>query len=254
MKDGVRSAPLTNPPERLAAVADCERAPRLSGGASTSTREAAARSSPRASSRSCVFNKDYRGARTAGDERLFAEAAEALGCSLLALREKANMQGLLDMGATRAGCPATSPHDDEAAVDELEKDWCVVLRDLERPARTSPSSCARRRSRSRSCSARTRSATRSSRGTSARASPPPTSCVVGDLFLTATAALANVVLPLSSAAETSGTDRRTPSGACSGCSRAIPPAVGMETWEILCEHRRADGLPLQDEVRDRSAR
>ena len=56
--------------------------------------------------------------------------------------------------------------------------------------------------------------------------------IVGDLFLTATAASANVVLPLSSTAETSGTmtnaERRV-----QRLERAVPPAGGMETWEIL---------------------
>jgi predicted molibdopterin-dependent oxidoreductase YjgC len=56
--------------------------------------------------------------------------------------------------------------------------------------------------------------------------------IVGDLFLTATAASANVVLPLSTTAETSGTmtnaERRV-----QRLERAVPPAGGMETWEIL---------------------
>ncbi len=56
--------------------------------------------------------------------------------------------------------------------------------------------------------------------------------LVGDLFLTPTAALATVALPLSSTAETSGTmtnaERRV-----QRLQRAVPPAGGMETWEIL---------------------
>ncbi len=78
-----------------------------------------------------VFNKDYRGTRTARDERLFAEIARALGCSILALREKSNMQGILDMGVHPAWMPGYVPTGDEAAIEELEKDWCVALRDLE---------------------------------------------------------------------------------------------------------------------------
>jgi len=38
--------------------------------------------------------------------REWREAAAALGCSLLALREKANGQGLLDMGADPRWLPA----------------------------------------------------------------------------------------------------------------------------------------------------
>jgi NADH dehydrogenase/NADH:ubiquinone oxidoreductase subunit G len=58
--------------------------------------------------------------------------------------------------------------------------------------------------------------------------------LVGDLFLTATAAAATVALPLSSTAETSGTmtnaERRV-----QRFQRAVPAAGGMETWEILSQ-------------------
>jgi anaerobic selenocysteine-containing dehydrogenase len=58
--------------------------------------------------------------------------------------------------------------------------------------------------------------------------------LVGDLFLTSTAAVATVALPLSSTAETSGTmtnaERRV-----QRLQRAVPPAGGMETWEILSQ-------------------
>jgi predicted molibdopterin-dependent oxidoreductase YjgC len=58
--------------------------------------------------------------------------------------------------------------------------------------------------------------------------------LVGDLFLTATAACATVALPLSSTAETSGTmtnaERRV-----QRFQRAVPAAGGMETWEILSQ-------------------
>jgi predicted molibdopterin-dependent oxidoreductase YjgC len=58
--------------------------------------------------------------------------------------------------------------------------------------------------------------------------------LVGDLFLTATAASATVALPLSATAETSGTmtnaERRV-----QRLRQAVPPAGGLETWEILSQ-------------------
>ena len=55
---------------------------------------------------------------------------------------------------------------------------------------------------------------------------------MGDLFATATAQAASVVLPLSSFAETGGTitnvERRVQS-----LTRAISPLPGLETWQIL---------------------
>jgi len=99
-----------------------------------------------------VFNKDHRGARTAEDERLFSEIARALACSVLALHEKSNMQGLLDMGANPGWLPGYIPTSDESAIADLEKTGASLSAISSRGRATSRSSCARRRSRSRSCS------------------------------------------------------------------------------------------------------
>jgi predicted molibdopterin-dependent oxidoreductase YjgC len=181
-----------------------------------------------------VFNKDYRGLRVAGDERLFAEAAEALGCPILALREKSNMQGLLDMGASPRWLPGYLPVADKEAVADLEKEWCVSLReaggadgdvaDLLRKKKIKVAVVL---------------------GEDPLANPDlprdlvegllaADFLVVGDLFMTDTACAAHAVLPLSSFAETSGTvtsqERRV-----QRLAQAMPPRAGMESWRILCE-------------------
>ncbi|HVP40229.1 MAG TPA: FAD-dependent oxidoreductase [Candidatus Saccharimonadales bacterium] len=180
-----------------------------------------------------VFSRDFRGRRTPGDSRFLAAAGEALGCSVLALHEKSNMQGLLDLGAHPGWLPGYVPPDDEAAVGELEKEWCVVLRDLE-PGAEDPAELLRRK------------AIRVAvvLGEDPLGSPDfPADLragllaadflVVGDLFATATAQAASVVLPLSSSAETAGTvtnlERRV-----QPLVRAIPPLAGSESWQILC--------------------
>ena len=76
-----------------------------------------------------VFNRDFRGTRQAGDSRLLAAVAPALGCGLLPLHEKANMQGLLDMGADPRWYPGYQPVATSAVIDEFEKAWGVALRD-----------------------------------------------------------------------------------------------------------------------------
>ena len=81
-----------------------ERLASLSGVSRDASREAAAILA-RSILKVMVFGKDYRGARLGQDEHLFAAVAEALGASLLALREKSNMQGLLDMGASPRWLP-----------------------------------------------------------------------------------------------------------------------------------------------------
>ena len=66
----------------------------------------------------------------AEDVRFFAEAAEAMGCGFLALREKANGQGVSDLGGDPAWLPGYIDTGDEAGLAMLEKEWCVSLRDL----------------------------------------------------------------------------------------------------------------------------
>jgi formate dehydrogenase major subunit len=181
-----------------------------------------------------VYNKDYRGMRKVDDERVFAGAAEALGCSLLALREKSNMQGLLDMGASPAWLPGYVDHEDEPSVDELEKEWCVVLRDLERSGQDVAELLRQKKIRVAIVLGEDPVGNEEFPRDLCEGLAAADFLVVGDLFLTETAKLANVVLPLSSTAETSGTmtnsERRI-----ARLSRAIPPISGLETWQILCE-------------------
>ena len=181
-----------------------------------------------------VFNKDYRGARIARDERLMAEAAEELGCALLALREKSNAQGLLDMGADPRWLPGYVDTQDEPAIEAFEKEWCVVLRDMARGDADNLAGLLREK--------KIKVAVVLGEDPFGSEGFPKDLLdgllaaeflVVGDLFATETSAMANVVLPLCSAAETSGTytnlERRV-----QGLRRAIPPVAGLETWEILC--------------------
>ena len=179
-----------------------------------------------------VFGKDYRGMRVQGDERVIAAAAAAFECSLLALREKANMQGLLDMGASPAWLPGYISHEDAQAVDTLEKEWCVALADIERQGPDVAELLRQKKIK-----------------VAVVLGEDPVGCegfprdlvegllsvqflVVGDVIMTPTAAAANVVLPLCSAAETTGTmtsvERRV-----QRVAQAIPPLAGMETWQII---------------------
>ncbi len=181
-----------------------------------------------------VFNKDYRGARSAHDSRVYAASAEMLGASFLALREKANMQGLLDMGAFPDWYPGYRSVLDESTVDDLEKEWCVALRDLD----TSPNDLGRKLRERKIKVAIVL-------GEDPLGDPDfpeelkvgllsADFLMVGDLFLTETAKAAHVVLPLSATAETSGTitnsERRV-----QRLERAVPPVTGHETWEILAQ-------------------
>jgi formate dehydrogenase major subunit len=179
-----------------------------------------------------VFNKDFRGPRVPGDERLFVAASELLGCPHLALREKSNMQGLLDMGASPSWLPGYVPLTDEAAIDALEKEWCVVLRDMKGLDGDLATALAEKKIKVAVVIGEDPLGNESLPQEIRNGLASVEFLLVADVLLTATAGAANVVLPLSSLAETSGTvtnqERRV-----QRVRQAIPPRNGMETWQIL---------------------
>jgi formate dehydrogenase major subunit len=179
-----------------------------------------------------VFNKDFRGPRIAGDERLFAAAAEVLACPLLALREKSNMQGFLDMGASPLWLPGYRAHNDESAVDALEKDWGAVLRDLKGQGPHLGQALAAKKIKVAVVIGEDPIGSDAIPEEIKNGLLSADFLLVADVLLTATASAANVVLPLSALAETSGTltsqERRV-----QRARRAIPPRSGMETWQIV---------------------
>ncbi|HSK09919.1 MAG TPA: FAD-dependent oxidoreductase [Vicinamibacterales bacterium] len=181
-----------------------------------------------------VFNRDYRGPRWPGDARLLAAAASALGCSLLPLHEKANAQGLLDMGAHPEWFPGYRAVTDEATVEELEKQWGAALRDLDTQG---PGVARLLGERKIKAAIVLGEDPLGLEGLPAglRAGLEAAEClVVADLFPTKTTRAAHVVLPMSSPAETSGTftnsERRVQQ-----VQQAVRPRAGIETWQILAE-------------------
>jgi formate dehydrogenase major subunit len=188
-----------------------------------------------------VCNRDYRGPRHRHDTRLFAAAAAELGCSFLPLHEKANGQGLLDMGAHAAWFPGYLPTTSEEAIEALEKEWCVSLRDLDTGEADVATLLAEKK---------IKVAVIFGEDPLGSEDLPPAIregllavdfLVVADLFFTRTAQVANIVLPLSSTAETSGTytnsERRVQQ-----LRRAVPPRGGFESWEIISQLAAKMGL------------
>jgi formate dehydrogenase major subunit len=180
-----------------------------------------------------VFNRDRRAPRVPGDARLYAQVASALGCGLLGLHEKANMQGVCDLGASPHWLPGYASTGDAAAIAHLEKEWCVALRGTAGAGADLAEALRQKK---------IKVAVVIGEDPLGAASLPPDLAaglaaaeflVVADLFPTATTRAAAVVLPLSSAAETSGTmtnsERRVQS-----LRRAMPPLAGVETWDLLC--------------------
>jgi formate dehydrogenase major subunit len=216
---------------RAAAELSDERLEDLSGVARAASREAAAILA-KTILKVMLFNKDYRGARRAHDERLFSRAAAAMGCSLFALREKANSQGLLDMGADPRWLPGYVDAAGGEAFERMEKELGVVLGDISPPGLDVAQLLRDKKIRVAVVLGEDPVGAAGFPRDLADGLLAADFLLVGDLFLTATAASATVALPLSSSAETSGTmtnaERRV-----QRLQRAVPPAGGMETWEIL---------------------
>ncbi len=188
----------------------------------------------RSISKVLVCNRDYRGPRIARDTSMLAEVANLLGCEFLPLLEKANAQGLLDMGANPRWYPGYLDTRSDEAIDNLEKEWCVALRDLETSTEDVAALLREKKIK-----------------VAVILGEDPLGCpdlpddlregllatdfmIVGDLFLTETGKAANVVLPLSSSAETSGTftnsERRV-----QAVTRAVAARAGIETWDLICQ-------------------
>jgi formate dehydrogenase major subunit len=179
-----------------------------------------------------IFNRDYRGARRRHDAELMAAIAPVLGCTLLPLHERANAQGLLDMGGHPAWYPGYRATADEASIREFEGQWGAALRGLD----TGDVDLGRLlASGSIKAAVVFGEDPLGLEGLPAdmRTAFESLEClVVSDMFLTKTAEAAAVVLPMSSTVETSGTftnsERRVQQ-----VRQAIPPQAGRETWQII---------------------
>ena len=196
--------------------------------------EAAARILAASVARVLVFNKDWRGERASQDERFYASYARTLGMPLLALREKSNAQGLLDMGAAPDWFPGYQPIDDPAAIQTLEKEWGAVLRDLPRPTRDIAAALAAKQIKVALVLGEDPLGNPELPGPVRSGLEALEFLLVGDLFLTPTAEAAHVVLPLCSTVESDGTmtnhERRL-----QPVRHSIPPRNGLQNWQILCQ-------------------
>jgi formate dehydrogenase major subunit len=181
-----------------------------------------------------VFNRDYRGIRRRHDAGLMAAIAPAIGCLLLPLHEKANAQGLLDMGAHPAWYPGYRAVADDGAIEDFEKQWGSALRDLDTRDIDLARLLAGGAIKAAVVFGEDPLGLETLPADLRRAFESLELLVVADLFPTRTAQVADVVLPMSSTAETSGTftnsERRV-----QAVRRAIPPRAGLETWQLIVE-------------------
>ncbi|HQP35053.1 MAG TPA: molybdopterin-dependent oxidoreductase [Polyangiaceae bacterium] len=181
-----------------------------------------------------LFNKDYRSKRLPGDERVIVAGAQALGAPYLALREKSNMQGLLDMGCDPGWLPGYTARGDAEAIDLLQKEWCAAIENLDAPQSDIGELLRARKIKLAVVFGEDPVGYDKYPRDLVDGLLAAETLVVADVLLTPTAKAASIVLPMSASAETSGTvtnsERRVQS-----LERAVPPVGGIETWQMLCE-------------------
>jgi predicted molibdopterin-dependent oxidoreductase YjgC len=196
--------------------------------------EAAAQILAGSVARVLVFNKDWRGERATQDEAFYASYARTLGMPMLALREKSNAQGLLDMGAVPEWFPGYQPIDDPAVVKMLEKEWGAVLSDLPRPSQDIAGLLAAKKIKVALIFGEDPLGHPDLPAPLRAGLEEVEFLLVADLFLTPTAEEAHVVLPLCSTVETDGTvtnhERRL-----QPVRQSIPPRSGLQNWQMLCQ-------------------
>ena len=218
---------------KLAETTSAERLVALCGVGPEAAR-AAAQIIEQSSARVLVWNKDARGARGAEDERVYAAFARAVAAPYLALREKANMQGLLDMGGHPAWFPGYQSIDDKAAIAAFERQWNVSLGDLKRPEVDLATALAEKRIKAAFIIGEDPLGNPDLPEALRKGLRELEYLVVADLFVTPTAQAAHVFLPLCSPVETDGTftnhERRVQKVRAS-----IEPQAGIENWQLLCE-------------------
>jgi formate dehydrogenase major subunit len=218
---------------RVAAETSAERLAELCGVSAEDARTAA-RLIEASVARVLLWNKDARRERASEDERGYAAFARTVAASYLALREKANMQGLLDMGAHPGWLPGYQPIDDKAVISGFEREWCVSLGDLRKPEVDLATALAEKRIKAALIIGEDPLGHPELPESLRKALRELELLVVADLFMTPTAEAAHVFLPLSSAVETSGTftnhERRV-----QRVRQSIQPRNGIETWQLLCQ-------------------
>ena len=191
-----------------------------------------------------VFNRDYRGVRHEGDDRWLAAAGQALGCGVLPLHEKSNAQGLLDMGANPAWYPGYRAVGDPAAIEDLEKEWSVSLRDIDTAPVDIGAALAARKIKVALVFGEDPLGSDALPADIRDGLAAAEFLLVADVFPTKTAAAAHVVLPSAGTPETSGTmtnsERRVQL-----LARAIPPRAGVEVWRLLTELAGKMGLQFK---------
>jgi predicted molibdopterin-dependent oxidoreductase YjgC len=223
-EDKLRGLANETPAERLAELC----------GVGPENAAAAARLIEGSVARVLLWNKDARQARAPEDERCYVAFARAVAASHLALREKANMQGLLDMGAHPAWFPGYQSIADPTTIAAFEREWCVSLGELHQPTMDLATALADKRIKAAIVIGEDPLGNPELPEPLRKGLRELEFLVVADLFMTPTAEAAHVFLPLCSAVETEGTftnhERRIQQ-----VRQSIVPRNDIENWQLLCQ-------------------
>jgi len=181
----------------------------------------------------------------ANQDFLCVLAREAGAGRVIMIRPKSNSSGIELAGVMPTHLPGLKPISDAEAVDEFSRAWESTI--PSKPGLSPSESLERMRDGSVKAAifigedplgcaadAETRARVKA-------ALDKLDFLMVIDLFLTDTAALADVVIPASSFAETSGSFVNC-EGRVQHLESAVPPVCGKQTWETLCDFSRVLGV------------
>lgn len=159
---------------------------------------------------------------------------------LLGLLSRNNLQGCRDMGVAPHHLPGYGELDDDAAVSRIEKAWGSEIN------RSVGLSAWQMLERSEALYIMGDDVLRSlpEAGRVREALTELKFLVVQDVFLSETAALADVVLPAAAFAEREGTTTSLERRVQHLCRAVAPPGEAREDWRIVAEVSRALGTPL----------
>ena len=174
------------------------------------------------------------GLRTPGDLHLVRSIALLLNAPLGVLNEHSNEQGLMDLGLIPGFLPGYQSLHDADSVARVEKAWGEPLREIPAPSAEILTALEENRFKVVFSFGEDLLAPETGRSKVQRALKKLKFLCVADTFLTETARLADMVLPMSTFAESEGTMTNS-MRSIQPMHQAIAPITGYQNWQLITE-------------------
>ncbi|MCD4655807.1 molybdopterin-dependent oxidoreductase, partial [bacterium] len=182
-----------------------------------------------------ISEKDHVGTRDVNDMSLLADLSGLIDGGLALFSEFNNAQGLQDMGGTGDYLGGGQSINDEEACEAFQKAWITDLGELPKPSRSFLKGLKAKQWKSVFIFGEDLPQTSITGVKNATDLLKKVEfLMVADIFKTKTMAMANIMLPLCTSAETNGTFTNS-MGTINIVQKAIEPVTGMENWEMILQ-------------------